>query len=278
MTDLNTDNVVTTTLGEIHEGMLRAPKLSAGSIWTDQIAAGSVLIDATTVQPRDSRAPIGLSGFAQSGKTTAANYLESKYGFTRLHIADPLRSMLRELLFYSNMSPYEIDRYLTGDLKETIIPCLGVTSRHAQITLGTEWGREQITPDLWVNFWDMRAKRCKTPAMNDSVRFPNEESIIRVNGGHTVLIVRPDKGPAAFKWGRFGKWMFDVFGCMWGVHDSERTDRLRPDFVIYNTGTLDQLYAMLDEVMMYASWHDGVRQRIHGWDGITPIELRPELL
>jgi hypothetical protein len=192
--------------------------------------------------------PIGLSGLAQSGKTTAANYLEKHYGYTRQHIAEPLRAMLRTLLHRFGMKDAEIDRYLTGDLKEEIIPCLGVTSRWAQISLGTEWGREQIGDDLWARLWAHEASRFSAP-MNDSVRFPNEETAIRNMGGATILIRREGTHPAAFKWGFLGRLLYRCFGLMWGVHDSERTDRLNPDYVIGNDGSLDELYQELDAVV-----------------------------
>ena len=192
--------------------------------------------------------PSGISGFAGSGKTTVANYIEKKYGYTRLHIAEPLRDMLSSLLYEHGMPYREIDEYLTGSKKEQIIPCLGVTSRHAQITLGTEWGREHISPDLWANLWKIRAARVGGGAMNDSVRFPNEEAAIRDARGFTILVTRPGTGPAAFR-SRFWKWAYEVFGIMWGVHDSERVDRLNPDFIIANDGSLELLYAKIDSIM-----------------------------
>jgi hypothetical protein len=36
---------------------------------------------------------------------------------------------------------------------------------------------------------------------------------------------------------------------MWGVHGSERTDRLNPDYVIDNDGCLDDLYHELDSIV-----------------------------
>ena len=196
--------------------------------------------------------PIGISGFAGSGKTTVANYIEKKYGYTRLHIAEPLRDMLRVLLIDYGMPIDEIERYMTGDLKEQVIPCLGVTSRHAQITLGTEWGREHISPDLWANLWKFRASQVES-AMNDSVRFPNEEAAIVDARGFTILVTRPGTGPAAFR-SPFWKWAYEVFGIMHGVHDSERVDRLNPDFIIENDGSLAILYAKIDSIMCDISW------------------------
>lgn len=190
---------------------------------------------------------IGLSGFASSGKTTVALYLEQRYGFQRQHIAEPLRDMLRALLRRWGYAESLIDRYLVGDLKEAMIPELGITSRRAQITLGTEWGREQVHPDLWAKLWSYEA--AGNLAMNDSVRFPNEELAIRRIDGITIIVIRSGTGPAAFKWGWLGKVLFRV-GVMWGVHDSERTDRLRPDYVVTNNGSLADLYRQIDAIML----------------------------
>lgn len=191
---------------------------------------------------------VGLSGFAQSGKTTAALYLEKKYGITRKHIAEPLRAMLAALLQANGMKSDEITRYLTGDLKEEVIPCLGVTSRYAQITLGTEWGRNLINDNLWANTW-MKGIEEGDSVMNDSVRFRNEEQAIQLLGGLTIMIKRPGTRPAKFKWGKLGEYLFDKCGLYWGVHDSERTDRIRPDYIINNDGSIEDLYAELDKVM-----------------------------
>src|SRR5690348_3270802 len=138
---------------------------------------------------------VGLAGFAQSGKTTAALYLEKKYAIKRKHIAEPLRAMLAVLLQANGMKPEEITRYLEGDLKEQIIPCLGVTSRYAQITIGTEWGRKLIGEDLWANTWE-RGIEDGDSVMNDSVRFPNEAEAIRRRGGIVIMIKRPGTRPA----------------------------------------------------------------------------------
>ena len=180
---------------------------------------------------------VGLAGFAQSGKTTAAQYLEKKYGIRRKHIAEPLRAMLAVLLKANGLSSEMITRYLEGDLKESVIPELGVTSRYAQITLGTEWGRELLGQNLWANTWGRGIAEGES-VMNDSVRFPNEAEAVRKLGGIVIMIKRPDTKPAKFKWGKLGELLYDKFGLMWGVHDSERTDRIRPDFVIHNDASV----------------------------------------
>lgn len=190
---------------------------------------------------------IGLSGFAQSGKTTAALYLEKKYGVRRKHIAEPLRAMLAVLMQANGMESAEITRYLEGDLKESVVPCLGVTSRYAQITIGTEWGRELIGQDLWSNTWAAGVKDGES-VMNDSVRFPNEAAAIRGLGGVVIMIKRPGTRPAKFK-NQLGEFLFDKFGIMWGVHPSERIDLIKPDFIIHNDADVETLYSDLDNAM-----------------------------
>lgn len=190
---------------------------------------------------------IGISGFASTGKTEIANYLEQQYGYKRLHVAEPLRDMLRALLDCYGIPAIHQERYLTGDWKEDVIPQIGVTSRQLQISLGTEWGRLQVHPDLWANLWRHRAADYPKP-MNDSVRFPNEEIAVRARQGFTIMVIRPGTHPVAYRWGSLGRWLYR-FGLMWGVHDSERTDRLRPDHVIVNDGTIQDLHRKVDALM-----------------------------
>jgi hypothetical protein len=190
---------------------------------------------------------VGLSGFAQSGKTTAALYLEKKYGIRRKHIAEPLRAMLAVLLQANGMSSDEITEYLEGAKKEQVIPCLGVTSRYAQITIGTEWGREMINQNLWANTWAAGVKDGES-VMNDSVRFPNEAAAIRQLGGFVIMIKRPGTKPAKFK-NKLGEFLYSKFGIMWGVHPSERIDLIKPDFIIHNDADVETMYRDLDAAM-----------------------------
>jgi hypothetical protein len=200
---------------------------------------------------------VGLAGFAQSGKTTAALHLEKKYGIRRKHIAEPLRAMLAVLLEANGMKSDEITRYLEGDLKESVIPCLGVTSRYAQITIGTEWGREMINQDLWSNTWAAGVADGAS-VMNDSVRFPNEAEAIHQLGGVIIMIKRPGTRPAKFKWGKIGELFYDKLGIMWGVHPSERIDLIKPDYIIHNDASVEQLYSDLDTAI--ADWDSRGRQ------------------
>jgi hypothetical protein len=191
---------------------------------------------------------IGLSGYAGTGKSEVAKYLEKTYPCQRQHIAEPLRGMLRSLLQAFDLDDRTIWAYLEGPLKEQLIPELGVTSRQAQITLGTEWGRELINDDLWVKAWKVAAAKSQVISVNDSVRFPNEAEAVTELRGFTIRISRPGVGPAKFT-GAWGEALFRRFGLMWGVHPSERIDLVPYDYEIVNDGTLDDLYDQIDEIM-----------------------------
>jgi hypothetical protein len=108
---------------------------------------------------------VGLSGLAGSGKSVVADALVRELGFTRVKFADPLKNMLRRMLADMGHTAEDIERHLEGDLKEVPMPELGVTPRHMMITLGTEWGRDLVHPEIWTRLWarEGRASRWSWP-------------------------------------------------------------------------------------------------------------------
>lgn len=152
---------------------------------------------------------IGLSGPAGSGKTTIARAI----GFERRSFALPLKQMLVYLFRHMDMPPAEIERRINGDLKEEVIPLFGKSARSMMQTLGTEWGRDCVHPDIWV-----RVAMANLPrnVVFDDVRFPNEAVAIRAAGGVIV--------------GLTGR------GGIIGSHVSEAG--VVPDFEIDNTGSV----------------------------------------
>jgi hypothetical protein len=101
--------------------------------------------------------------------------------------------MLRAFYAAQGVAPDLIDRKVDGDLKRAPCPFLGWrTPTLAQQTLGTEWGRELIAPDLWLAAWNREARRRLAegePAIvNDSVRFENEAAAIRALGGRVIRL------------------------------------------------------------------------------------------
>lgn len=134
---------------------------------------------------------IGVTGKKGAGKDTFAKRLIFSAGYHKLAFAGPLKDMMRAL----GLSNAEVD----GDLKEE--PCSilgGRTPRHAMQTLGTEWGRQLIHPNLWLYVWQKQYKQLisrSTWGANriivPDVRFNNEAETIKAHGGIVVEILRP---------------------------------------------------------------------------------------
>lgn len=124
---------------------------------------------------------IGLIGRKGSGKDTAAEILLHR-GYRNVKFAGALKDMIRTLLAYQGLDEKTIERMIEGDLKEVATDYLaGQTPRHAMQTLGTQWGRELIADDLWI---DTAVKRAAThDTVITDVRFPNEMEAVVSAGG-----------------------------------------------------------------------------------------------
>lgn len=165
---------------------------------------------------------IGLSGPAGCGKDTIANHLAS-YGYHRYTLAMPLKMGLETMLGIP-LSVWD-DRVQ----KEQIIPWLGKSPRQVAQTLGTEWGRQHVHPELWVRLmlrkWDeVRQSRSPRMVVTD-VRFDNEAQAIISAGGTVWRVEREKVAPVA-------------------EHVSEKG--VNPALIegsFKNSGTLDQLEA-----------------------------------
>lgn len=165
---------------------------------------------------------IGICGPAGAGKSTAAHYLCRKHDYVRTRFAEPVKDMLRAMGL--------TERHVDGDLKQASCDLLGGKSpREAMQTLGTEWGRDLMHPDLWTRLW---LHRCQPlfdewrRVVVDDVRFPNEAATISRLGGKIIRMEPPRAETAA--------------------HISERYD-LPADVLIYNEGLdLDVLHARID--------------------------------
>jgi hypothetical protein len=133
---------------------------------------------------------IGLySPCPQCGKTTLAGLLD---GFRLYSFADPLRAMIASLLRFLGYDDMRIWQCFNGDLKEVPIPEFGGrTPRYLLQTIGTEWGRELITPEIWTNIMDARLRDRKGPVVIDDMRFPNEYDMLKAQGALLVRIDRP---------------------------------------------------------------------------------------
>lgn len=135
----------------------------------------------------------------QSGKSEITKVLQLARGYKLVKFADPFKAFIKDLLVQGGASPELAERMVEdGNLKERVIPSLGVNVRRMLQTAGSEWGRQTIHPDLWVNLARLKIERCLAagvPVVVDDMRFPNEYEMILQLGGHPVKVVRTGTRP-----------------------------------------------------------------------------------
>jgi len=139
---------------------------------------------------------IGLySPVMQSGKSTVANTLVGDRGWKLVKFARGPKEMVRCLLRMTPAPEALIEEMLEGSLKEQPIPGLDVTTRHLMQTLGTEWGREQVNSDLWVDLAMAKVRehwQLGHDVVVDDLRFPNELHALQNAGGVVLRVDRPN--------------------------------------------------------------------------------------
>ena len=179
---------------------------------------------------------IGLAGYARSGKDTVADMLVKQHGFVKVRFADALKRGLATMLGLT-------EAQLDGDEKEVVIPWLGCSPRHLMQTLGTEWGRRMIHPDMWVKATEQHLKRlaaggCRRIVISD-VRFENEAKLVKYLGV-LVKVDRPGFGPA-------------------NGHVSEDAAVVAPylDAVLVNDGSLEDLEDHVIDLVVSCRIHAG---------------------
>lgn len=125
---------------------------------------------------------IGLTGKKRVGKSSVAAILCGWGAFHEESFAGPIRAAVAAIL---GVSEHELEA-----VKESPQPDFGgCTPRRMLQTLGTEWGRQMIAPDLWLASMARRL-RGQHVVISD-VRFDNEARFIRERGGVVVEVVRP---------------------------------------------------------------------------------------
>lgn len=156
-----------------------------------------ILATAATSRPR----LIAFAGRAGVGKSEASGLLIQRHGFVPTKFAAPLKAMLTTMYEFSGIDADEITERLEGKLKEKPDSILGGTSpRRAMQTLGGEWGRDMVRPDLWVSLWKRDAQRKLTAGLSlvvDDLRYPNEAEAIRELGGEIWKIEGTTRRPVS---------------------------------------------------------------------------------
>lgn len=165
---------------------------------------------------------IGLSGYARSGKDTAAEVLVEQFGFTRVAFADKLREVLYELNPIVDFLGREVaveDGYIDNEILNAApvtggIHPIGVKDvinrfgwdgyketkwskeiRRLLQRLGTEAGRQTLWDSIWVDAALTGLPEDAKVVVTDC-RFVNEAQAIKDRAGIVVRVERAGVGPA----------------------------------------------------------------------------------
>lgn len=176
---------------------------------------------------------VGLTGRAGVGKTTAAKCM-ANHGFNVFSFASPIRQMLATIS----------EEFYNADKLAPLDDFKGVTKRSLMQTLGTEWGRNMVHPDLWVHMAEQRIKRLISKygslynkIVFDDVRFENEALWIRANGGIIVHIERMEREAQS------------------DGHASEKGVKFHPaDIEVFNRGNLITYHEQIESLIFAKKW------------------------
>ncbi len=152
----------------------------------------------STVGVRNLPKVVGVMGAGPGcGKDTVARFMFDEAGYDIESFAAPIKNMTRTFLASLGYPLDEIAQMIQGTQKNKCIPELPgcVTPRYLMQTIGTEWGRECVSPTVWLDIMDYKIKGVhSTPGHGiviPDVRFRNEVSFIREHKGAIVYVDGP---------------------------------------------------------------------------------------
>ena len=174
---------------------------------------------------------IALTGAAGSGKSTVAKHLSNKrIPFVRTKFSGTLKKMLMQI-------PNVTIDMIEGELKEEPQELFGgKTPREVMQTLGTEWGRDSVYSKIWLDSWE-RSICDLTYVVVEDLRYLNEAELVKNRGGEIWRIKRPD------------------YQCNGHISETEMKG-IDPDLTIRNNGSVEELHAMIDSILVPWSGED----------------------
>lgn len=141
---------------------------------------------------------IGFTGPKRVGKDTAAAALVENYDWVKINPGDPIRAMVKTLLRHAGAEEKWIRDHVDGDRREDPVFTLDgtdISSRHLMQTLGDDWGRGLVHPDLYASIMLTTTRELLESGVPGvvvtGIRKPNEAAAIRQIGGEIWRIDRP---------------------------------------------------------------------------------------
>ena len=139
---------------------------------------------------------IGIAGFLGSGKGTLGDILIQEHGFRSIAFADAVKDAVAAIFKWPR-ELLEGDSVASRYFREKVDPYWSekfgydVTPRYMLQLMGTEAGRDVFDSNLWV--YVVEKTIMESPDSNfviTDLRFPNESTIIKRMGGHTIRVIR----------------------------------------------------------------------------------------
>lgn len=181
---------------------------------------------------------IGISGKKGSGKDVVARKLFEKMVSDKaiiLYLADCIKHGLYHMLKdYTDIEITDLYGPSGNRSKEILIGSHSYTIRHLLQTLGTEWGRECLHENVWLDLFLVSAERYIDNGFNvivPDVRFINEASLIKNKGGIVIYIYRDGSNDDSHQ--SETEMLSDIFQSL-------------VDYSILNNGTINDLYREVD--------------------------------
>jgi len=178
---------------------------------------------------------IGIWGSGPgAGKSTVAKIIkEIRPEFEIRPFSGPIKMMVESLLIVHGYNHNQRKFYLHDSVgKETPLNLIAgePTARKLMQTLGTEWGRELISPKIWTNAW--REECLIEKFIADDVRFIQEVDTVRSLHGQIVAVVGHNE-----------------LAC--GEHKSEmlKLSDFQPDYIIHNNRSIEELKIKIKTVL-----------------------------
>lgn len=191
---------------------------------------------------------LGINGEIGSGKSTLANYLVGRYGMTEYSFAKPLKDVAVTLGF----EPYQV--FGNQEEKLETNEFWKISARKFLQVFGSEVCRDFVPkalPDMdfnGVTMWVRLFEKYRIDHPNENiivsdVRFADESQKIKQLGGYVIRIVR-ENGNADME--------MSVDESEAKQHKSElQAASIKPNIVIRNDGTLEQLFSCMEEAIKY---------------------------
>lgn len=198
---------------------------------------------------------ICVLGSTEAGKSTVAQRLVERHGFTRVRFAEPLKDMLITM----GLTREQVDGPQAIRARPSKL-LGGKSPRYAMQMLGTEF-RDLIDKLLWARITRKRItdaiQRGVTKFVIDDMRFPHEAEMFREIGAVIIAVRRPCMEPTRFQriWSRLPvpKIIRDVAAMVFEIksfHVSETAwFGIERDQDIDNTGSLADLYSSIDGIV-----------------------------